>query len=291
MGKALRITGVFHPSSAQTLNRFVIWVSLPALVMHKMPGLEVQASMLTPVIAAWLTQIGSILLVWLVARLLKLPRALTGALMLVVPLGNTGFLGIPMTHVFFGEENLLPALLYDQLGSFLGISIYGTLAAAYYSGEQRPGAWQLVRRVFTFPPFVALLIGLAMRGRSWWPPLAEVLELAESSMVPVVMFAVGLQLKLRLAKGSKRMLALGLVMKLLLVPALTLAFCLLFGWQGVSAQVSVFQAGMPAMVTASVLAIEADLEGELAASLAAVGIVLSLLSLPLWHWVTGVVLS
>ncbi len=285
------MSGTFLPQSAQTLNRFVIWVSLPALVMHKMPGLELESGMLTPVIAAWMTQAGSVLLVWLVSRMLKLPRSVTGALMLVVPLGNTGFLGIPMTRVWYGPDNLLPALLYDQLGSFLGVSIYATMASAYYSGEQRPTALLLLRRIFTFPPFVALLIGLAMRGHQWPGPIAEVLELAENSMVPVVMFAVGLQLKLRLAKGRKRMLALGLGLKLLVVPALCLLYCLLFGWQGLPAQISVFQAGMPAMVTASVLAAEADLEPELAASLAGVGIVLSLVTLPMWHWITGVVLS
>ncbi|MEJ2690972.1 MAG: AEC family transporter, partial [Deltaproteobacteria bacterium] len=87
-----------------------------------MPELTPSADLLIPVLVAWLMLLVSAALVLALGHLLNFRKEILGALLLVVPLGNTSFLGIPMVDVFFGAEGIPYAVLYDQLGSFLALA-------------------------------------------------------------------------------------------------------------------------------------------------------------------------
>ncbi len=78
----------------------------------------------------------------------------------MVPLGNTSFLGIPMITAFFGTEMVPYGLLYDQFGSFLALSTYGTIIINIYSGKDPKKPLVLLKKIVTFPPFIALSIAI-----------------------------------------------------------------------------------------------------------------------------------
>ena len=59
--------------------------------------------------------------------------------------------------------------------------------------------------------------------------------------------------------------------------------CRLAGLEGLAVRVSIFEAGMPAMITAGALAISEDLDPELAAAMVGYGIILSFGSLALLY--------
>jgi hypothetical protein len=189
-----------------------------------------------------------------------------------------------MVKAFFGDDSIQYALLYDQLGSFPSLAVYGTLIVSLYgSGEGAPAPRALFRRVVTFPPFIALLVALAI-GRSSYPaPVENVLTMISSALVPLVMIAVGFQLQLRMGKGHAGLLTLGLAMKMVAAPLLALAICRMAGLEGDAVKVAVFEAGMPPMVSAGALAIAAGLAPPLTAAFVGVGIVASFVTLPLLH--------
>src|SRR5690625_5558692 len=83
-------------------------------------------------------------LVWLTARWLRWSRSVTGAMLLIVPLGNTSFMGIPLIEALLGTEALPYAILYDQFGTVIALNTYGVLVAAWYGG-QKP-AWSSLLR-------------------------------------------------------------------------------------------------------------------------------------------------
>ena len=61
------------------------------------------------------------------------------------------------------------------------------------------------------------------------------------------------------------------------------------GVTGVAADVAVLQVAMPPMVTASIVASDHDLDPELGTAMVGVGLLVSLLSIPLWHLVLQLV--
>ncbi|MGC5271650.1 hypothetical protein ACPXAU_24685, partial [Salmonella enterica] len=69
-------------------------------------------------------------------------------------LGNTAFMGLAMIESLRGPEALGPAVIADQLGSFVALAVGGVIVAAIYSGEQ-PHARDVLQRLFTFAPFLA----------------------------------------------------------------------------------------------------------------------------------------
>ena len=284
IGVALKRLPDFPDETGNTLNLFVIYISLPALVLLKIPELVFSKSLLIPTLMPWGMLFFSSALVWILSRLLKWDRATTGCLLLLIPLGNTSFLGIPMVRAFFGDQAIPYALIYDQLGSFLALATYGSLILAFYgTAESKPTIGSVIKKVISFPPFIALAFAFAIRGTPYPSIAVDLLRILASTLVPLVMIAVGFQLRLQLNRKLTSQLSIGLSIKLIIAPLAAILLCKMFGLSGEAVQVSIFEAGMPPMVSAGALAILAKLSPALTAALVGIGIVLSFATLPVLY--------
>ena len=281
MGMGLRRLPKFPRETSQALNLFAIYLSLPALVLLKVPQLHFSSDILVPVVMPWAMLTISALIILVLGKLLRWEKESIGVLLLLIPLGNTSFFGIPMVRAFFGESGIPYAVLYDQLGSFLALATYGAVVLALYGSGTKPTAASVLTRVISFPPFIALGLALACRSLTFPAPLLALLNALAATLVPVVMVAVGFQLSLRLSPEVLKPLGAGLVIKLAVAPLIALLCCRLLGLDTLAAQVAVFEAGMPPMVSAGALAIMAGLSPRLTAALIGLGIGLSFLTLPL----------
>lgn len=272
-------------NTGTVLNLIVIYISLPALILLKVPTLKFSWDLLVPTFLPWILLLVSVLLIGLCSYWFKWNRNITGALLLVVPLGNTSFLGIPMVQSFFGEQGIPYALIYDQLGSFLALVLYGSLILVFYGEkENKPTLGAILQRIISFPPFLALLLALLVKNWLLSSEQAKViLETLAATLVPLVMIAVGFQFTLRLKSEEFSKLLLGLGIKMLIIPLVAWAGCKLLALEGLAVQVSIFEAAMPPMVSAGALAIIAGLAPELVSALIAVGIFLSFITLPLFY--------
>jgi predicted permease len=284
IGMAIKRIPTFSDETGNVLNLFVIYISLPALVLLKIPELAFSKNLLVPALMPWVMLLFSFALILILSRLFKWERATTGCLLLMIPLGNTSFLGIPMVKAFFGENAIPYALLYDQLGSFLALATYGSIILALYgTGESKPTVAGVVKKVLSFPPFIALVLAFIIKSFPYPPIAVSILEILASTLVPLVMIAVGYQLTLRLSREVTSQLCIGLTIKLIAAPVAALFLCKIAGLEGEAVQVSIFEAGMPPMVSAGALAILAKLSPPLTAALVGIGIVLSFVTLPILY--------
>ena len=135
-------------------------------------------------------------------------------------LGNTSFIGYPMIQALLGHEALPYAVVYDQFGTFVMLSTVGLVVLARYGGEHPPGVREIALRIVRFPPVWALVFGLTLMPEQ--PPawIATALGQLASVMLMLVMLAVGMTIQLRLPRDEVGPLALGLSLKLVLLPAL-----------------------------------------------------------------------
>ena len=290
IGKALRHIPDFSDETGNILNLFVIYISLPALVLQNIPRLVFSKDLLVPMLMPWGILLFSCAVILIFSKIFKWSRSATGCLLLLIPLGNTSFLGIPMVKAFFGEDGIPYALIYDQLGSFLALAVYGSLILAMYgTGKSRPTIKGVCTRVVTFPPFIALVLALALRSITYPSAVTELLKILSSTLVPLVMIAVGFQLTLRLNKEVTLQLGFGLLMKLIMAPAAALIFCKITGMEGEAVRVSIFESGMPPMVSAGALAVIANLSPALTSALVGVGIILSFATLPILYQVLSLI--
>jgi len=283
-GMLLRYFRRMPDNAPATLNSFIIHVSLPALTLLYIHQLKLSGDVLLVGLMAWLVFGLSAGLFWLLGRYLHLPRATTGALILVGGLGNTSFFGVPMVEAFYGQSGLSTAIIADQLGSFFALSILGiTFAGIYSSG--RPTGKEIFKRIALFPPFISLIIALLLIPVEYADWFAVLLKRLGDTLAPLALLSVGLQLRMGHIAEHKRNLALGLGFKLILAPlAIYLLYVQLLGAQGQAIQVTLFEAAMPPMITAAIVASEHDLDPPLVNLMVAVGLVISFFTLTGWWW-------
>jgi predicted permease len=272
-------------NSAEVLNRVVLLVCLPAAVLTYVPRLQLDTSLVGLMATPWLLMLATVALVSLATRLFGFARDVHAVLLICVALANSSFIGYPMVRALLGDHALPYAVVYDQFGTFVLLSTFGLYVIARYSGDAPPTARQVLGRIAGFPPLWALLFALTLMPVQ--PPtwIATGLKQLADAMLPLVMLAVGLSIRLRLSRDELAPLGIGLVLKLVLMPALALPIAWALGLQGAMLQVNVLESAMPTMITAAALAISHRLAPRLAAALVGYGILLSLLTLPAWVWV------
>lgn len=285
LGYALQRMSALPANTAQRLNQVVLYLCLPAAILRHVPGLEWAPALLGVVAMPWLMLAVTVPAVALAARALRLREDARAALLLTVALGNTSFLGYPLTRALIGEHALPYAVIYDQFGSFLIMSTFGLWVLARYGhgGEGvRPGAREMARRILRFPPLWALVLGLTAMPAQ--PPawIDHLLRVLSDALLPLAVLAVGLSVRLALPREELRPLAVGLALKLLALPVLAWVLTPALGLHGDIARTVVLEAAMPPMITAASLAIAHGLAPRLAAAMVGYGLLLSLATLPAW---------
>lgn len=276
----------FPEDAPEVLNKVVLYVCLPAAVLLYAPRLELGTGVLAVAAVPWALVGVTVLVVGGLARLMGLRRDQKAVLLLCVSLGNTSFLGYPLVRALLGEDALPYAVVYDQFGAFLILSTFGLYVLARYGGDTDPTPRDILRRIATFPPFLAMVFGLTLMPAE--PPawIASALQRLSDALLPLVVLAIGLGLKLRLPRDELKPLATGLLLKLAVMPLVALGMVLLLplGLEPVARQTVVLEAAMPPMVTAAALAISQRLAPGLASAMVGYGILLSLATLPAWAW-------
>jgi predicted permease len=266
------------------LNRFIIHVSLPALTLFYVHDVKLTSDVGLMAAMVWIFFALSAGFFWFIGRRLDLPRRTVGALILTGGLGNTSYFGLPMIEAYYGHQGLATGIIIDQLGSFLVLSTLGiTIAGIYSSG--RPSIGEMLKRILQFPPFIALVIALLLIPVEYPAWLTFVLKRLGDTLAPLALVAVGFQLRLGHLAGNRKNLAIGLAFKLILAPlVLFILYVPLFGAHGQAMQVTLFEAAMPPMITAAILATEHELDPPLATLMVAVGLIISFATLPVWWW-------
>lgn len=281
LGVALAHHPRLPPGTPAALNFWVVVVALPALILNQIPKLHFNAELLFPALAPWLVFGGAAVLFPWLGRRRGWSRGTVGALVLTCGLGNTAFMGLAMIESLRGPEALGPAVIADQLGSFVALAVGGVIVAAIYSGEQ-PHARDVLQRLFTFAPFLALLVAFALRFIGSLPDVVDsVLQRISLTLTPLALFSVGLQLHFEGLRAKLPKILLGLSWKMALAPLLVFAASLLIGLRGPTAVAGILQCAMAPMVTAGILAGQHDLDPPLANLVVGVGTLLSLATIPL----------
>lgn len=271
-------------NTSAVLNGFILQVSLPALILLSVHSLKITGDIAFMAGMAWIVFALSAGFFWLLGRWLDLPRPTVGALILTGGLCNSAYVGLPMVEAYYGHQGLATGIIVDQLGSSLVLSTLAiTIAGIYSTG--RPGIGEMARRIFLFPPFIALLIALLLIPMEYPAWFTTLLNRVSETLAPLALVSVGFQLRLGHLAGNIRNLSIGLAFKLVLVPLLVyILYVPLLGAHGQAIQITLFQSAMPPMITAAILATEHDLDPPLATLMIAVGLVISFFTLTGWWW-------
>jgi len=207
----------------------------------------------------------------------RYPVDVRAALLLVIPLGNTSFVAIPIIKTLLGDDAIGYVLMYDQFGTFLMLALYGSAVISYFEiGKIHKHL--ILKKLFRFPPFFFLLFALIVGKMP--STVYPYLETLASTLVPLALVSVGYSLRFG-RDIDYYLLSKALILKLIIMPLIAFGILFKLGVDPVAMQVSVLESGMPSMITAGALAIAAGFAPALSAALVGYGIILCLITLPL----------
>jgi predicted permease len=278
LGFILKKSQRFPSGSFRILNAFIIHISLPALVLLHIHNLKFENSVIYVILMPWIVFLIAMAIFWSMYKLRFLTRNTAGCLVLTCGLGNTSFVGLPLIEAYFGKEYLGVGILLDQFGTFLALGTVGIVFAFY----AKSGVWNfknMGKMIVFFPPSYALLIAVFLRSYEYPDWLNDSLLRLGDTLTPLALVSIGLQLNPSHIMENFSKIFIGLSYKLVLAPVIILI--LYFGILNLhdkNFQVVVFESGMGPMVTGTIVAIENDLDPDLAAVILGLGIILSLLS-------------
>jgi predicted permease len=280
-GIVLRKSGVLPENAHKGINAWILYIALPAVALLYIPALTWSSDLIFPVAMPLLVWIAAWFGLKLFARRLQLDAGTHAALLLTAGLGNTSFIGFPLTQAYFGEAGLRIAVIYDQI-NFLVLATLGVMTALKGVHGPGPAKRVILRSIFHFPPLIASLAALILPRFIGLHALTPLLEKLSATLVPLSLFSVGMQIQFSEWRREWKPLSLGLVYKLLVAPALVFIAALAFQLKGIIPQASVFEAAVPPMITSAIMATEYQLNPRVANLMVSAGIILSIFTTVLW---------
>ena len=285
IGIVLKKSKIIPENFHTSLNAFVINISLSAFSLYYISKIELNSSVIYPVLVVWIGIFAAILFFAGLGKIFGWKTSLIGALIMCAGFGNTSFVGIPLIQAMYGEEGLKTVMLVDQPG-FVALSTVGILVANFYSGS-KDSLLKHLSKILKFPPFIAFVIALLLNIFSIEIPkdFDEVLMKLGATTVPLALVSVGSQMQWKkIEKKEGFHLFIGLLFKLVLLPLLILViYKYIFHQSGDVIDICILEAAMAPMITAAIIASAHDLEPKFCNLMVAVGIPLSILTVGIWH--------
>ena len=226
LGFLCRRSGRMGPTGASELNRFVVWLGLPAL-LFSVVATSTWAQLWQPgFIAAFSVGCLGVFAFTLGYRMLQKQPLVDASLdALGASYANTGYVGIPLCMLVLGDEALQPAMV----ASIVVVCVLFAIALACVETGLHAGqgllrtlgkvSWALVRNPLVVAPMLGAL--WAASDAQLPVPLATLLKLLGAAAAPCALVSLGLFLAQPQPAGPVRGVWPLVGLKLLVQPLIT----------------------------------------------------------------------
>ncbi len=226
-GFVCRRVNVLGPSAASELNRFVVWLALPALLFYTVAKTS-WAELYQPGFAAayglGLAAVFVGVLVWRRVQGLSLADASIDGMAAAYP--NAGYIGFPMGVLVFGAPSLLPATIATLLTACVLFAVAIVCIEIGLQAERRPHllAIKVMKALVRNPLIVAPVAGLGLMATGTALPqgLDSFMRLLSAAASPCALVSLGLFLAEKRPAARPGQAALWLTLaKVVVQPAIT----------------------------------------------------------------------
>lgn len=205
-----------------SLNRLLVFVIMPAFLIHFLSSARQPISELWPTIYFTAVQFAVLMAVgWLAAKLFRLPAEFAPILAMATVYANVGNYGLPLVKLAFPESFILHQSVITSMMTMLIVSVGAWMLAPK---RAETGVLARLKMAFETPVVPAVILGIGLRAAEVrLPPIvATPLEMIGATFPPLALFALGAQLA-ETGRGAIPAGPMSLVMalKLLLAPAIT----------------------------------------------------------------------
>ena len=210
----------------------LLWFVLPFITFFTLARLEITTGVGAGLGLAYVELALVGLAAWAVSRALGLPRPSAGALIVLVVLANTGYLGVPLNGALLGRDDLAPAIAFDTVVSGPMFYVVGFAIGAAFGAAAGDTAGERLRAfVLRNPPLMALVAAFLAPDALAPEALVDVATVLVYAVLPVGFFILGVNLATEAEEGAlpfpppiDAAIGSAVALRVVAAPALMLAF-------------------------------------------------------------------
>jgi malonate transporter and related proteins len=186
-------TGKLGESASTELNRFVVWLALPAQLFHFASSSSWQTLWQPGFIAAFfLSCLAVFILVLVVSWVRNRDLAAASFSGLSASYSNTGYMGIPLCVLALGQDGLAPAII----STFIVFVMFALATVLIEIGilshkKSHEIFWSVIKSLCTNPLLIARLLW-ASTDLVLYDPLAQVIAFLAAAATPCALVSIGL---------------------------------------------------------------------------------------------------
>lgn len=269
------------------LNEFVLKIGFPVLIfsaLSKAPfSFSTEAGL---IISNSLFIVISLLLAYLIGKILRLEKQMFRTLFICFVFGNVAYLGIPILTQTSGDKILPTATLIVAI--YLFWIFTAGIGYLDYSVEKnkKDVAKNIIKNLLTNPLLISVILGILVGSFKISLPaiLLKSLDMITASVTPTVLIVIGLFIgKSKFGKLSEWLpVLLFSILKLAMLPAIFYFGAKFSGASLSQLPSSIIQAAMPLAITPFALADKYNLNKDFIARSIVLSTILAVISLPFW---------
>lgn len=302
LGFGLAKTRWFEEGASRLISRLVVQVALPAYMISNLMGGYDRAklfSMLPGLPVPFAVMLFSYVVAVGLEALLRVKKDRRGTFRVLFALSNAVFIGLPVNILLFGDESLPFALLYYIANTtiFWTIGVYGiAMDGAIRNSTPKPSLLSLagLKRIFS-PPLIGFLTAviLILLGVHLPKSIMDSCKYIGNMTTPLSMLFIGIviaRVEWKKLKFEKDYIAI-LVGRFLATPILMLFLLRALDLPLLMKQVFLMEAAMPSMTQTPILAEAYKSDTEYAAIGTSLTTVVSIVTIPIYMTLIGVLIS
>ncbi|MGN6095907.1 MAG: AEC family transporter [Bosea sp. (in: a-proteobacteria)] len=194
LGYLARWSRLLRETTGEGLSDFVFVLAVPCLLFRTLAKADIPA---TQPWGYWIAYFGGLAVVWMLAMLVasrgfgrKGPELVVSGF--AAAQSNTVFVGVPMILKAYGDAGAVP------LGLLLAVHLPVTMTVATLLAEGRSASIaMLVRRLFTHPIIIGIILGSIMRPfvAQVPQPFWTLVDLLAGAAVPCALISLGIAMR------------------------------------------------------------------------------------------------
>lgn len=273
--------GLLKEEDVETLNKIVINIALPCMIFDALYTADVSLipslSILT--VHMLITSLIIGILTYSLLKFLRWDERKIWSLVIVVVLGNTGFLGYPITQGIFGNEGMIRAVFCDISTSILFV-ILSFILILIFDGSLKVA----IKKILVFAPLWAIILGILFNFFNI--PITSVgstvVNYLSGATIPLIMISLGLSLNFGGIKNHLSEVGLAVVIKLIVYPLIGLFVLAMLNITGFNHTIGFIETAMSSAMLGMVLAVTYNLDLELTSDCIFATTLFSLVTIPIF---------
>ncbi len=282
LGYALRRGMGLYVDFWGQLDKLIYYVFFPALLFHSLSGFHIEFAAALPMLEVGVLFMLAGMALGYAGKFLFHDPAPVFASAFQCSFRFNSYIGLALAGALHGQDGVA------AIGLLMGFLVpMANVASVWALAKHGEGDW--LREIAFNPLIIATVGGILFSLAGWSLPdtLRTTIGLLSQASLPMGLIAVGAGLRLQGLNRHRGTLWYGVIVKLIVLPAIAWGLASLFSLRETYFHVAVLMAALPLSTVSYVLAVRMGGDGHIAAAQVMLTTLLAMASLPVWLLLMG----